>query len=177
MLKIIRRLPAAKTALAILFLFVQIGCALYLPYVTTDIVNKGVMSGDTAFIWSKGGLIMIGLSILSLVGALLNTLFFSKISYYLGAELRTDVYGKVLKFSKNEFDKFGASSLITRTTNDVTQVQTLVEMGCKFLLMAPAYLIGGILLTALLFKCKIGACLPLRGTLSYNQLFNHQPLC
>ena len=149
MLKIIKRLPAAKTALAILFLFVQIGCALYLPYVTADIVNKGVMTGNTAFIWSKGGL-MIGLSVLSLVGALLNTLFFSKISYYLGAELREDVYGKVLKFSKNEFDKFGASSLITRTTNDVTQVQTLVEMGCKFLLMAPAYLIGGILLTALL---------------------------
>jgi ABC-type multidrug transport system fused ATPase/permease subunit len=149
LLKIIKRLPVAKTALALIFLFVQIGCTLYLPYITADIVNKNVMTGDIASIWPKGGL-MIGLSVLSLVGALLNTLFFSKISYYLGAELRADVYGKVLKFSKNEFDKFGVSSLITRTTNDVTQVQTLVEMGLKFLLLAPAYLIGGILLTALL---------------------------
>ncbi len=146
MLKIIKRLPPLKTLCAIAFLFLQIICSLTLPYITADIINKGVMAGNTSFIWSKGE-VMIALSVLSLLGAILNTLLFSQVSYNLGSELRTEVYGKVLRFSKNEYDKFGASSLITRNTNDITQVQTLVEMGCKFLLLAPAYLLGGILMT------------------------------
>ena len=128
MWKIIKRLPPLKTLGAILFLFVQIGCSLYLPYVTAEIVNNGVASGDTGLIWSKGTF-MVVLSIISLGGALFNTLLFSQISYKLGEELRSDVYRKALKFSRCEFDKLGASSLITRNTNDVTQVQTLVEMG------------------------------------------------
>lgn len=149
MWKIIKRLPPLKTLGAILFLFVQIGCSLYLPYVTAEIVNNGVASGDTGLIWSKGTF-MVVLSIISLVGALFNTLLFSQISYKLGEELRSDVYRKALKFSRCEFDKLGASSLITRNTNDVTQVQTLVEMGLKFLLLAPIQLVGGIVMTWLL---------------------------
>ena len=149
MWKIIKRLPPLKTLGAILFLFVQIGCSLYLPYVTAEIVNNGVASGDTGLIWSKGTF-MVVLSIISLGGALFNTLLFSQISYKLGEELRSDVYRKALKFSRCEFDKLGASSLITRNTNDVTQVQTLVEMGLKFLLLAPIQLVGGIVMTWLL---------------------------
>ncbi len=149
MLKTIKRLPPLKTLGAIAFLFVQIICSLILPYITADIINKGVIMGDTSFIWSRGGL-MIGLSLLSLVGAVFNTLLFSQISYNLGGDLRSDIYRKALRFSKKEYDQFGASSLITRNTNDVTQVQTLVEMGCKFLLLAPAYLVGGIIMTSLL---------------------------
>lgn len=149
MLKIIKRLPPVQTLLAIAFLFVQIAGTLYLPYLTAGIVNNGVADGDTAFIWSQG-IWMIALSLVSLAGAVLNTLLFSRIAYKLGEELRSDVYRKTLKFSKNEYDQFGASSLITRNTNDVTQVQTLVEMGLKFLIMAPVQLIGGILMTWML---------------------------
>ena len=93
---------------------------------------------------------MIAVSAASLVGAALNTLLFSRISYKTGEELREDVYHTALTFSKNEFDKFGVSSLITRTTNDVTQVQNLIEMGLKFLILAPVQLIGGIVMTWLL---------------------------
>lgn len=149
MLKIIKRLPPVKTLLAICFLLVQIACSLYLPYITAGIVNNGIVTGNTAYIWSQG-LVMIFLSVVSMAGAVLNTLFFSRISYKLGGELRSDVYRKVLCFSKAEFDKFGASSLITRNTNDVTQVQTLVEQGLKFMIMAPIQLIGGIVMTWLL---------------------------
>lgn len=149
MFRIIKRLPAAEVAAGIAFLLVQVACGLYLPYVTADMVNKGLMTGDIPYIWSKG-LFMIVLSVCGLLGALFNTLFFSRISYKLGSQLRAEIYSKVLSFSKNEFDKFGASSLITRNTNDVTQVQTLVEMGLKFLILAPLYLIGGILMTYLL---------------------------
>lgn len=149
MFKIIKRLPPAKTLLAVLFLLLQISCSLYLPYLTADILNNCVVVGDTSRIWQKGGF-MIAVSAASLVGAALNTLLFSRISYKTGEELREDVYHTALTFSKNEFDKFGVSSLITRTTNDVTQVQNLIEMGLKFLILAPVQLIGGIVMTWLL---------------------------
>lgn len=149
MFKIIKRLPPGPTLAAIVFLLIQIGCSLYQPYVTARIINNGVLKGDTAYIWSQGAL-MIGLAVLGLFGAIFNTLLFSRISHKLGQELRSAVYRQALKFSKNEFDKFGASSLITRNTNDVTQVQTLVEMGFKFLILAPIQMIGGILMTVLL---------------------------
>ena len=149
MLKIIKRLPMVKVFFAIFFLLIQIVCALYLPYITADIVNKGVVSGDNSYVLSKGAL-MIALSLISLVGAIVNTFIFSKISYKLGSQLRAEIYGKALSFSKFEYDKIGTSSLITRNTNDVTQVQNLVEMGLKFLILAPAMLIGGIVMTYLL---------------------------
>jgi len=149
MFKIVKRLPIALSVIAIGFLIVQIICSLWLPLVTADIVNIGIKTSDTAYIWSKGYL-MIALSVCSMIGAICNTFLFSRISYKLGGELRSDIYHKVLRFSKNEFDKIGTSSLITRNTNDVTQVQTLVEGGLKFLIMAPAMLIGGIIMTALL---------------------------
>lgn len=149
MIHIIRRLPLKNTMLAILFLFLQIIGSLYLPYIVADIVNNGVAAGDPSYI-SVRGIWMIGLSVLSLVGAVVNTYCFSRISYKLGSELRQEIYEKVLTFSKYEFDQFGVSALITRSTNDVTQVQNLVEMGLKFLIISPAYLIGGIALTAAL---------------------------
>lgn len=149
MQSIIKRLPVKNTILAIGFLFLQIIGSLYLPYMVADIINHGVATGDTGYIWSRG-LMMIGLSIISMVGAVLNTYCFSRISYQLGCELRQDIYEKVFKFSKHEFDQFGVSSLITRSTNDVTQIQNLVEMGLKFLIISPAYLVGGIILTAML---------------------------
>ena len=149
MLKIIKRLSPSSVIAAITFLLVQIVCALYLPYLTADLVNKGLITGDISYIWSQGYL-MIALSVGSLSGALVNTLIFSRVSYKLGGELRSDLYRKVLSFSKYEFDKFGASSLMTRNTNDVTQVQNLVEMGLKFVILSLAMLVGGILMTALL---------------------------
>ena len=149
MASIIKRLPIAGTLLAILFLLVQTAGALYLPTIVADIVNNGVIVGNSSYIWSRGALMAV-LSIISLIGAVLNTYCFSRISYKLGSELRHDIYQKVMSFSKTEFEKFGASSLITRNTNDVTQVQNLVEMGLKFLIISPLYLIGGIVLTALL---------------------------
>lgn len=149
MLKIIKRLSASSVIAAITFLLAQIICALYLPYLTADIVNKGLITGDISYIWSQGYL-MIALSVVSLLGALVNTLIFSRVSYKLGGELRSDIYRKVLSFSNYEFDKFGASSLMTRNTNDVTQVQNLVEMGLKFVILSLAMLVGGILMTALL---------------------------
>jgi ABC-type multidrug transport system fused ATPase/permease subunit len=146
---ILKRLPPALVTAAIVCLLVQIGGSLYLPYVTADIINKGVMTGNVSYIWSKG-ISMMALSFCSLLGALGNVLIFSQVSYKLGGELRSEMYRKVLSFSKYEFDQFGASTLMTRNTNDVMQVQNLVEMGLKFILLSLSMLVGGIVMTALL---------------------------
>lgn len=119
---------------------------MYLPYMTADMVNNGVTKGDIGFIWKQGGL-MIGLTLIGLVGQVLNPYVSSRIAFNFAAEICREVYGKVLSFSKNEYDKFGAATLITRNTNDVTQVQSLVEMWLKFLIISPLYLIGGIVMT------------------------------
>ncbi|WP_378953037.1 ABC transporter ATP-binding protein [Pelosinus sp. sgz500959] len=149
MFTIIKKLSPTLVIAAIACLLVQIGGSLYLPYVTADIINKGVMTGNVSYIWSKG-ISMMALSFCSLLGALGNVLIFSQVSYKLGGELRSAMYRKVLSFSKYEFDQFGASTLMTRNTNDVMQVQNLVEMGLKFILLSLSMLVGGIVMTALL---------------------------
>ncbi len=146
MWRIIRQMPVMATIAAIVFLLVQTISSLYLPVVTADLVNIGVTGGDLPFI-RRAGIMMIGLSVCSLAGAMVNTYISAKIAYRMGYQLRTDIYEKVLSFSRAEFDQFGSDTLLTRNTNDVTQVQTLIEMGLKFLILAPVYLVGGIILT------------------------------
>jgi ATP-binding cassette subfamily B protein len=143
MLKIIKRLSAPAVIAAIAFLLVQVFCELFIPTLTAGMVNNGIIKGDTGYIWQQG-LIMLAVSMIGFAAALLNTNISAKISYRLGCQLRRDIFKKVSLFSNDEFDKFGTSSLITRNTNDVTQVQNLIEMGLKFLILAPLYLIGGV---------------------------------
>lgn len=146
MLKIIQRLPRGAVSIAIFFLLVQVFCSLYLPTLTAGIINNGVIKGDVSYIWRQG-LLMTSFSIMSLLAALGNTCVAAKIAYGLGSGLRFDLFRKATDFSSDEFDKIGPASLITRNTNDVTQVQTLIEMSLKFLIMAPLYLLGGIVLS------------------------------
>lgn len=146
MLRILKQLPPVKAAMAIAFLLMQTGCALYLPYLTAGMVDKGIVPGDMGYIWRQGG-VMLAFTLLSLIGALLNIYIAGNIAYNLGKEFRDKIFTKVLSFSGTEYDRFGTSALITRNTNDVTQVQTVVEMFLKFFILAPLYLIGGICMT------------------------------
>jgi len=143
MVKIIKQLSAPAVIAAIAFLLVQVLCELFIPTLTAGMVNNGIIKGDTEYIWRQG-LIMLAVSMIGFVSALLNTNISAKISYRLGCQLRRDIFKKVSLFSNDEYDKIGASSLITRNTNDVTQVQNFIEMGLKFLILAPLYLVGGI---------------------------------
>lgn len=146
MLKIIKRLPKDAVSVAVAFLLVQVFCSLYLPTLTADIVNNGVVKGNVSHIWRQG-LIMTAFSVMSLLAALINAYVAAKIAYGLGSGLRFDIFRKITGFTNNEFDKIGPASLITRNTNDVVQVQTLIEMALKFFIMAPLYLFGGIILS------------------------------
>ncbi|MBL1224081.1 ABC transporter ATP-binding protein [Enterococcus sp. BWR-S5] len=144
--KIIKRMSISKAIIAIIFLLIQAGCDLYIPTLTASMINQGVVAADMGAIIQIGG-IMLSFSLASVVAALLNTYISAKVAYRLGNDLREAVYRKITAFSNVEFDRFSASSLITRNTNDVTQVQSLVEMGLKFLILTPIYLIGGIYLS------------------------------
>jgi ATP-binding cassette subfamily B protein len=139
--KFIKRLSAVAVIGAIAFLLIQVFCDLYIPTLTAGMVNNGI----TAYIWQQGG-IMLLITLLGFAATLLNTNITAKISYWLGFQLRRDIFRKTSQFSNDEFDKIGTSSLITRNTNDVTQVQNLIEMGLKFLILAPLYLIGGMIM-------------------------------
>jgi ATP-binding cassette subfamily B protein len=141
--KIIKNLPAPAVTAAIAFLLVQVFCELFIPTLTAGMVNNGIVKGDSGYILRQG-CVMLSVSALGFAAALLNTNISAKISYKLGCQLRCDIYKKVSQFSNSEFDKFGTSALITRNTNDVTQVQNLIEMGLKFLILAPLYLVGGV---------------------------------
>lgn len=148
-LTIIKRLPFWKTAVALSFVVLQTGCSLLLPFITADIVNNGIIPGDISYILD-GGKVMILLSVAGLCFAFLSIYTTSKIAYNLGRGLRHDIYKKVLSFSNKEFDSIGTASLITRNTNDVSQVQGVIDMGLKFMIICPFYLVGGIILTWLL---------------------------
>ncbi|EFT37198.1 ABC transporter, ATP-binding protein [Enterococcus faecalis TX2137] len=126
---------------AVLFMIVQIIADLYLPTLTSNIINDGVAKGDINYIWSTG-VVMLGFSLISIVASIGNTFFATKESQSLGKKLRTDIYRKVENFSNNEFDKFGTASLITRTTNDVNQIQMVMQMFLRLMINAPLTLIG-----------------------------------
>lgn len=141
MIKLVKRMSLWLVFAAVLFMIVQIIADLYLPTLTSNIINDGVAKGDINYIWSTG-VVMLGFSLISIVASIGNTFFATKESQSLGKKLRTDIYRKVENFSNNEFDKFGTASLITRTTNDVNQIQMVMQMFLRLMINAPLTLIG-----------------------------------
>ncbi|WP_291377527.1 ABC transporter ATP-binding protein [Demequina sp.] len=118
---------------------------LYLPGLNADIIDNGVATGDTGYIW-RVGTIMLGLSFLQAGCAITGVYFGAKLSMRVGRDLRAQVFGRVGTFSENEVQHFGAPSLITRSTNDVQQVQMLVLMSATLLVSAPFMAIGGVIM-------------------------------
>ncbi|HAT55450.1 MAG TPA: multidrug ABC transporter ATP-binding protein [Lactobacillus sp.] len=126
---------------AVFFMIIQVVANLNLPSLTSDIVNNGVAKGDISYIW-KIGFEMIGYSLLSVAAAVMNVLLAARSSQKLGQNLRSDIYGKVMNFANDEFNKVETSSLITRTTNDVVQIQNVTMMALRMMIMAPIMLVG-----------------------------------
>ncbi|SFR83846.1 ATP-binding cassette, subfamily B [Agromyces sp. CF514] len=114
-----------------------------LPDLNADIINNGVAKGDTAYIWSTGG-VMLLISLGQITASIIATYFAAKAAMRAGRDIRNDVFEKVSAFSEREVSKFGPGSLITRNTNDVQQVQMLAMMGATMLVTAPILAIGGI---------------------------------
>jgi ATP-binding cassette subfamily B protein len=118
--------------------------SLYLPTLNADIIDNGVVKNDTGYILSTGG-IMLLISLGQVICAIVAVYFGSRVAMSVGRDLRASVFSTVGTFSEREVSKFGAPSLITRTTNDVQQVQLLVLLTCTLLVSAPILSIGGVI--------------------------------
>ena len=146
MIRIARKNLALWATLgAVLFLLIQVSCDLYLPTVTADLVNRGIVQKDMDVIWSKG-IKMLIVAAIGLLAAGLNVYFAATQSMRVGEKLRGQIYHKVLRFSNREMDEFGDSSLITRSTNDIVQIQNVMVQMLRMMLQAPVMLVAACVL-------------------------------
>lgn len=145
MLRLIPYLKPYTLSLVVvtIILFAQTLAELYLPTLMADVVNNGMMKGDTAYIWRYGSYMLV-VAMLSSIWAIVASYFAAVTGMGFGRDLRKLVFSRVESYSLHEFDKIGAASLITRTTNDITQMQMVVVMGLRFMVTAPIMCIGGI---------------------------------
>ncbi|MFG2556215.1 ABC transporter ATP-binding protein [Streptomyces sp. NPDC048581] len=129
----------------VLLQFLQTCATLYLPTLNADIIDKGVVNGDTGYILSYGAL-MVGISLAQVVCNIGAVYYGARTAAALGRDMRAAVFDRVQSFSAREVGHFGAPSLITRTTNDVQQVQMLALMTFTLMVSAPIMCVGGIVL-------------------------------
>jgi len=118
---------------------------LSLPNLMSKIVDEGILEGDMLLIY-KTGAFMLFIALLSALASVFSNFFGAKIGASLSRDLRKSVYTNVQSFSSTEFDKFGSASLITRTINDITQLQHFVVMFIRMIIMAPMMLSGSIIM-------------------------------
>ncbi|NEN07394.1 ABC transporter ATP-binding protein [Diaminobutyricibacter tongyongensis] len=129
----------------VFFQLAQSLLSLWLPTLNADIIDNGVVKGDTNYIlWVGAG--MLGVTVLQVACSITAVYFGAKVAMRVGRDLRGAIFVKVGEFSEREVSAFGAPSLITRNTNDVQQVQMLVLMTCTLLISAPILAVGGIIL-------------------------------
>ncbi|MBC1780605.1 ABC transporter ATP-binding protein [Listeria booriae] len=147
MMKLLKRMGAYKwgIVLVLVLTFLQVIGQLYLPTLMANIIDKGVVQGDTGYIW-KVGLQMLLISGASGLLSVIIVYYASHISMGFGRDLRDGIFSRVENFSLQEFDKVGTASLITRSTNDVVQIQNVLYMMLRMMVMAPIMLIGGVIM-------------------------------
>lgn len=145
MLKLYKYLKpfTAMVAGVLIFVFLQTLGDLYLPALMADIINDGVMQGDTGKIIHLGGLMLL-VAGAGAVCAVFASYMSSKTAVGLGTILRSKVFDRVESYSLNEFDRLGAATLITRTTNDINQIQMVTVMIMRMMVSAPMMAVGGI---------------------------------
>ena len=170
MIRILRFLKPIRqyVALSVVLMLISQGMALLLPYLMRIIVNEGIGNLDLDYIKKMGGLMFIG-ALLGLLFSVANAYYTSKLSTTYGKVLREQVFLKVESLSQCDIDKIGASSLITRSTNDVKQMQDFILVTVRMILAAPVMLIGGTVL-ALIMNARLAmyifAVLPVIGGLA-----------
>ena len=148
LIRILRRYlrPYRKPiTLVVLLQLVQTLATLYLPTLNADIIDKGVITGDTGYIMRIGGL-MLAVTLVQIVCAVGAVYFGARTAMAMGRDIRRSVFDHVMDFSAREVGQFGTPSLITRTTNDVQQVQMLGLMTFTMMVSAPIMCVGGIIL-------------------------------
>jgi len=146
-LRVLRMLRPFSIPLAavIVVVFLQSMGDLYLPTLMSDIVNKGITNSDVDYIMQMGAR-MLAVVLASSVCAILASYLSAHIAMGLGEALRARIFRKVITYSLHEFDRISTPSLITRSTNDVTQIQNVLVMSLRMVIGAPITAVGGIIL-------------------------------
>ena len=124
---------------------VATACTLFLPTLNADIIDNGVLTGDTSYIVQVGA-VMLAVTLVQICFAIGSVYYGARAAMSFGRDVRKDLFHKVTGFSTQEVAALGAPSLITRITNDVTQVQMLVLMSCTLLVAAPITIVGGVIM-------------------------------
>jgi ATP-binding cassette subfamily B protein len=148
MIKLLRtylRPYSRQVALVIALLTVQAIANLYLPNLNADIINDGVIKGDIGYIVRTGGLMLL-VTLLLGVCSVIATYFGARTAMAFGRDVRGAVFRKVTDFSQVETNMFGTPSLITRNTNDVTQVQMVIVLALNVMILAPIMSVGGVIM-------------------------------
>jgi ATP-binding cassette, subfamily B, multidrug efflux pump len=131
--------------LVVLFQFAAVVAMLYLPKLNADIIDRGIATGDTRYIMHTGAL-MLAISLGQIVCSVLAVWFGARTAMAFGQDVRVSLFRRVGAFSAREVQDFGAPSLITRSTNDVQQVQMLVLMACNIAVQSPIMMVGGVIM-------------------------------
>ena len=134
-----------RALILVLSTVAQVYTTLQLPALMADIINNGIVPGNIDLIWRDGGL-MLGLAVISAGCALLTSYLSAKIGAFLSRDIRADIFTKILNFNLVDTKDFSTASLITRTTNDVNQVQMIITMMLSMLLRAPLFCIIGLVM-------------------------------
>jgi ATP-binding cassette subfamily B protein len=138
--------PYARQIAAVVILqLASVTATLYLPNLYARIVDQGVTTGDTGYIFSAGG-VMLAITAVQVACAIVGVYFGAQVAMAYGRDLRAAIFHRVGTFSAHEVGTFGAPSLLTRSTNDVQQVQMLVLMGATMLVATPIMAVGGVVM-------------------------------
>jgi len=132
-------------ALIVLFQLIQTIASLYLPGLNAQIIDQGVVTGDTGYILRTGA-VMLAVTVMQILCAAAAVYFGARTAMALGRDLRESVFVKVESFAAQEVGRFGAPSLITRSTNDIQQVQMLVLLTFTMMIAAPIMCVGGVIM-------------------------------
>jgi ATP-binding cassette subfamily B protein len=131
--------------LIVLFQFVSTMASLYLPGLNAAIIDQGVVTGDTGFI-IRTGFVMLAVTVVQIASSIAAVYFGARTAMALGRDLRESVFVTVDSFAAQEVGRFGAPSLITRSTNDIQQVQMMVLLTFTMMIAAPIMCVGGIIM-------------------------------
>lgn len=131
--------------IALFFTIFELVVELFQPVIMGIIIDDGIVAGELSVVYWWGG-ILLGLSALNFAGGVINSFYAAKVSQGAGYDMRKGLFKKIQEFAIHQFEKFPTSSLITRLTNDVTQIQNFIYLGLRIALRAPLFIIGAMIM-------------------------------
>ncbi|MBP2111372.1 ABC transporter ATP-binding protein [Paenibacillus silagei] len=156
MLTFLKKYRVAAIA-ALVMMLIELAVELSQPLLISKIIDDGIRQQDTAVVWLWGG-VLVGSAAVAFLAGILSSFFASHVSQGFAFDLRDKLYEKVQSFSYDIFSRFPTSSLITRLTGDVTQIQDTIFMGLRFMTRIPLVVIGSVIM-ALVVHIKLGLLL------------------